>query len=117
MKNRSVLHDELEKIAEGVGKHDSLADATLYATLMEDESTADFMIDRLEERSEMIRELMRLNAESGFVLLPQLPHDELGAFMAIEEMAISNPGAHEILGKIAEIDKARFLVGAHPAEH
>lgn len=117
MKDRSVVRDELEKLAEGIGKHDSLANAALYAVMREDGGTASFMTEKVEERSALIRELMKLNAESGFMLLPQLPHDDLGAFMAIEKLAASNPGAHEFLGRIAEIDKMRFMVGTQSAAH
>lgn len=117
MRERKILGATLERIAEGIGKHDSLANAALYANLMEDRNTVDFLAAKIRERSALIRKLMRLNAESGFMLLPHVPHDELGGFMAIERLAVSNPGAHEILGKIAEIDKARFLVGDATTEH
>lgn len=110
-KHQDKTSQELKRIIGGADKHKSLNEAALHANLMCDDSTAEFMAGKIEERSALIRELMKLNAESGFTLLPEIPRGELGAFMAIEEMASMNPGAHEILGKIAEIDKARFMVG------
>ena len=99
----------LEDIARGVGKHDSLANAGLYS-LFSDLDMVDFLTEKIQERSRHIYELMKLNDESGHMLLPEIPHDRIGAFEAIEKLAVTNPGAHELLGKIAELDKLRFLV-------
>lgn len=107
---------DVERIAGGRDKHNSLNEAALYSNLMSDEVTLEFLAGKVEERSALIRELMKMNAESGFSLLPTIPRDELGAFMAIEHLATHSPGTHEILGKIAEIDKARFMAG-DPASH
>ena len=101
---------DIARIIGGDDKHKSLNESALYANLMSDDATLDFLAGKVEERSALIRELIRLDAESGFTLLPHIPRDELGAFMAIEDLAARNPGAHEILGKIAEIDKARFMI-------
>ena len=103
--------NEVERIAGGADKLKSLNEAALYANLMSDQATLDFLAGKVGERSALIRELMKLNTESGFTLLPELPRDELGAFMAIEDLAARNPGAHEILARIAELDKARFMIG------
>ena len=110
---------DVERIAGGRDKHSSLNEAALYSNLMSDNATLEFLAGKVEERSALIRELMKMNVESGFTLLPTIPRDELGAFMAIEHLAKhntvhntgQNTGAHEILGKIAEIDKARFMAG------
>lgn len=112
MNNQAISRamDEVRRIVSGADKHKSLNEAALYANLMSDQATLDFLVGKVEERSGLIRELMKLNAESGFTLLPQIPRDELGAFMAIGDLAARDPGAHELLGKIAEIDKARFMV-------
>lgn len=111
---RKMDEKKLEKLlslASGEGMHDSLSNAWLYAAISADLNMADFLAEKDGERCDCIRELRKLNVESGYMLLPEIPHDDLGAFMAIEKLAKTNPGAHELLGKIAELDKLRYMVG------
>lgn len=113
MKDHARQLGVLEDVLSGNKKPDSLAEAGLYS-IFGDPDMIDLVTQKIEERSALIRELMEMNKKSGFMLLPQIPHDELGAFMAIEALAASNPEAHENLGKIAELDKLRFMVGGPP---
>lgn len=103
---------ELAKTASGADKHESLAKAAAYACVMENVTTATFLTEKVEERSALIHELMRLNAESGGTLLPGVPLDnELAAFLAIEALVNTNPGLHPILGQIAALEKLKYMVG------
>lgn len=102
----------LEEVVSGARKHNSLADAALYAAVMEDKGTADFLSGQLEKRNQLIKRLVLLNAESGGSLLPGVPgENSLAAFMAIEDLAAKNPQIHPMLGQIDELDKTRFMVG------
>ena len=97
----------------GTRKHESLSQAVSYALLMESEDVANFLHDKLIERNRLINDLVRLNVESGGTLLPSVPTDsKLAAFMAIEELAKTNPGLHPILGQVAEMEKLKYMAGA-----
>lgn len=106
----------LDEVVKDHDKHKSLADAALYAAVKEP-ALSPFMTQKVEERTVLIQELIRLNTESGFMLLPQIPHEQVTAHKAIVDLAISNPDHHPILGKIAEIERVRFLVGNHSTLH
>lgn len=98
----------------GARKHESLAQASSYALLMESEEVANLLHDKLMERNKLVRELVALNVESEGSLLPGVPlGSELAAFMAIEELAKTNPGLHPLLRRVAELEKLKYLVGRH----
>lgn len=118
MSNKDIENSVI-RLMEGEGVHDSLGNAALYSTLMEDTATMNALTDLLGKRCELVREMCRLNAEAGGALLPPIvPADEsLEAFIAVEILAKNNPGLHPILGQIAELEKARFLAGAAGQAH
>ena len=96
----------------GARKHESLTQAASYALLMESQEVASFLHDKLMERNALIYELSRQHVESGGTLLPGVPAEGgLLAFMAIEELARTNPGLHPVLKQVADLEKMKYLAG------
>lgn len=102
----------IAEVIGGTRRHDSLSQAASYALLMESEEVANLLHDKLLERNRLINELSRLHVESGGTLLPGVPRlGGLATFMAIEDLAKTNPGLHPILGEIAALEKLKYMVG------
>lgn len=102
----------ISEVMGGARKHESLAQASSYALLLESQEVANLLHDKLMERNKLINELVALNVESAGALLPGVPVDsELAAFMAIEDLAKVSPDLHPILGRVAELEKLKYLVG------
>lgn len=103
----------ISEVLGGARKHESLAQAASYALLVESHEIAELLHNKLMERNKLVNELAKLNVESGGTLLPGIPvgSSELAAFMAIEELAKTDPDLHPILGQVADLEKLKYMVG------
>lgn len=100
------------KVIGGARRHESLSQAASYALLMESEQVANLLHDKLIERNLLVNKLLTLHIESDGTLLDGVPaQGGLTSFMAIEDLAKTNPSIHPILGKIAELEKLKYMAG------
>lgn len=103
----------IAEVIGGARRHESLSRAASYALLMESEEVANLLHDKLIERNLLVNRLVNLHVESGGTLLPGIPsRGGLATFMAIEELAKTDPGLHPILGEIAALEKLKYMAGA-----
>lgn len=106
-------------IAETIGgarRHESLSQAASYALLMESDEVANLLHDKLIQRNQLVTKLVSLHTESGGELFPGVTTDGgLATFMAIEELAKTNPGLHPVLGEIAALEKLKYMAGGNDA--
>lgn len=102
----------IAEVIGGMRRHESLSQAASYALLMESEEVANLLHDKLIERNLLINRLVNMHVESDGTLLPGVPaQGGLATFMAIEELAKTNPSMHPILGEIAGIEKLKYMAG------
>lgn len=100
------------KVIGGARRHESLSQAASYALLMESEQVANLLHDKLIERNLLVNKLLTLHVESDGTLLDGVPaQDGLASFMAIEDLAKTDPGLHPILGEIAALEKLKYMAG------
>jgi hypothetical protein len=103
----------IAEVIAGARKHESLSQAASYALLMESEEVANFLHDKLIARNLLINRLVSMQVESNGTLFPGVPaQGGLATFMAIEELAKTNPSLHPILGEIAALEKFKYMAGA-----
>lgn len=114
------LRKATKAIAEVIGgarRHESLSQAASYALLMECEEVANMLNDKLIERNLLVNRLVGLHVESGGTLLPGVPTEGgLASFVAVEDLAKTNPSLHPILGEIASLEKLKYMAGVNTVE-
>lgn len=107
----------LAEVIGGTRRHESLSQAASYALLMESEEVANMLHDKLIERNLLVNRLVGLHVESDGALLPGVPaQGGLASFIAIEDLAKTNPTLHPILGEIAELEKLKYMAGMSVVE-
>lgn len=100
----------LDGAVDATRRHESLDQAVHFAVFLEP-GLADFLSEKLIERNTLARKLLDAHIKSGGQLLPIPMGTRPVMQKAIESLAITNPGAHPSLKKIADLEKLKYLVG------